>query len=81
MPRKNGHRRLFQPRIPGVKREGSHASLLPVIREELEFIAERNGVTPSWVQSTLLAKMLGVEEQPDFKDARKLRDKAAKTNG
>jgi hypothetical protein len=55
-----------QPRIPGVKREPSHTSLLPEINAELRRLASKYGVTPSWVRASILADALKIRRQPKY---------------
>jgi hypothetical protein len=55
-----------QPRIPGIVREPSHTSLLPEINRELQRIAAKYNVSPSWVRATILGDALKIRAQPKY---------------
>ena len=55
-----------QPRLEGVVREPSHTALLPEIRREIDRIAAKHGVSPSWVRATILADALKIRRQPRY---------------
>ncbi len=59
-----GIRMIIQPR--GYKRKYTGAALMLSIRRKLDQIAAVNNVSRSFVQATILAKALGIKEQPDY---------------
>lgn len=50
-----------QPRIKGIKRVGTHEALLPIVREGLEEIAQKEKRSVSWVISQLVADYFDLE--------------------
>ena len=54
---------LFQPRIPGVRREPLPSCVLGAIHRAVETDAARHGVSRSWVIAVILANHYRIEGQ------------------
>jgi hypothetical protein len=59
-----------QPPLKG-GRDPLFSCVLPEIRAAAVAVAQQHDVSPSWVVATILAKALGVADQPDFKTGKK----------
>ena len=55
-----------QPRIPGLTRTPSYASVLPDVDKRVEKDAAAYGVSKSWVRATILAEFYNIDA-PDFR--------------
>lgn len=56
-----------QPRVKGVRRVPTYASLLPAIEQAVAKTARQFGVSKGWVRATALAQYFGVDEQQDYR--------------
>jgi hypothetical protein len=64
-----------QKRQPRVK--GGRARLAPSVLHEIDVevtkVARQFGVSKSWVIATALAEVMGIKDQADYRETRKLR--------